>query len=206
MPRLRSCVARSPVTRWPGTLKRRELLDVHVQQRSRPRPLVAAVALAAARAADARGRAARAPSRSSSARGGRSPPAGPDRVGLAPGAQDRLLLRRLSRRGCAMRTRRAIEQAPSRRRAALQPACHQRCAVAGETLKRAAAPCSDAPSLDREHELATTSQSELGVSVQIHHGPPLGAGLGGPAQPQRRAGAEPAVSSIASAHAPGEPG
>jgi hypothetical protein len=45
--------------------------------------------------------------------------------------------------------------------------------------------------LAQTDKLAPTSQSELGVSVQIHHGPPLGAGLGGPAHTQRRAGCNP---------------
>ena len=43
------------------------------------------------------------------------------------------------------------------------------------------------PFRDARHG-SPASESELGVSVQIHHGPPLDAGLGRPAQPQRRAG------------------
>jgi hypothetical protein len=45
--------------------------------------------------------------------------------------------------------------------------------MAGETANEAAAALSDTRS-DCEHELTAASQSELGVSVQIHSGPSFG--------------------------------
>ena len=47
--------------------------------------------------------------------------------------------------------------------------CHQRCAVAGETLNAAAAAFTLC--LDRPHEREPASQSELGVTVKPHPGP-----------------------------------
>jgi len=51
--------------------------------------------------------------------------------------------------------------------------CHQRCSVAGETLKAAPGRLQRTPLLDSAHQREPTSQSELGISVQIHPSPPL---------------------------------
>ena len=144
MPRCRSLRRAVAGDAVAGDAEAGELLDVHVQQRSRPRPFVAAEAL---------------PLPSRPAREPMSPEHLPDRraspthdprqpawaeVGLAAGPQDRLLLAGAQPPRLAQRPRGAIDERrddapPSSQR------CHQRCAVAGDTLKRAAARFSDIP-------------------------------------------------------------
>jgi hypothetical protein len=90
---------------------------------------------------------------------------------LAPTVADPLLQLGSQQPRRAVRTAGAVEQ---RLRPALAPSqrCHQRWAVAGETLKAAAPPgVRGLPSRRDQSEAA--GQSELGVSVQVHPCPPL---------------------------------
>ena len=99
--------------------------------------------------AGARGRGAKGPSRPSSANGERFPPGGRAR-GLSPSWPLRIgssseALRRLGWwRGCEERSRTHPPDAISSA-LALKRRCHQRCAVAGETLRAAAAALNDIP-------------------------------------------------------------
>ena len=121
---------------------------VHVQQVAGAGPLVRLAGSLTA-AAGARCRARRSTFQPSSARSRsrRRPAAAPSRS--APAGADRTpasSARELTRR--AVRPDRAIEQHDGGRRAsslASSQRCHQRCAVAGETLKAAAAAFSDRP-------------------------------------------------------------
>lgn len=134
-----------------------ELLDLHVQQRARTQPLVAAVALLLpARPAGKTMPAQHLPDRRAYAPHDPCQSTGAE-VGIATRTQDRLLLRRSQSPRLALRPRGAVAQ---RRQgaAALIQRCHQRCAVAAGTL-------------NREHQLMPARQSELRVSVRIHHGP-----------------------------------
>ena len=131
----------------------------------------------------------RAPSRSSSAPAARSPPADavPDsfpagRAGSAPPRPPTA-----SAAGAA--AARNDPEAPSLHATTLDPAAPPAMRSRRRNTEADCRPLQRHPTLDREHQLAPTSQSELRVSVPVHHGPPfIAACLGGRAQPQRRAG------------------
>src|SRR5262245_23549999 len=94
-------------------------------------------------------------------------------VGLATGAQDRLLLGGRQPPWLPKRPRGAIHKRRVRA-AAIKPAmpptvrCRRRHPETGTRLPQRH------PPIDRSDKLAPTSQSELGISVQIHHGSPSG--------------------------------
>src|SRR4051794_2632829 len=167
---LRRAVAGDAVA---GDAEARELLDVEVQQRPRPRPLVAAVCLPLpARPPREAVPAEHLPDR----RAGTPDEAGEPRraqVRLAARAQDRLLLRRAQPPRLPMWTRRTISKR-GERAATVEPTVpptmrgRRRDTEADRRLPERH------PCLDREHQFATPGQSELRVSVQIHHGPPSG--------------------------------
>ena len=179
----RSWLERSPVTRCPGTLEACVLAGVHVQQIAGTGPLVAVGRLphCSRRPRDPRppehlpdGRVAEAGRTDDQAR----PPSG-----LAPAGTDRLseLGRQLPRR--LMRTAGAIAQANERRAgflAGLQPTMPPAVRRRRRHAEAGRSPLQRHPLLDRLDQREPASQSELGVSVQIHPCPPLSVSPGRP--------------------------
>jgi hypothetical protein len=151
-----------------------ELLHVHVQQRSGPRPFVAAkaVALSAPPAREAMALEHLPDSRAGPAHQSGQPPGA--EVGLAAGAQDRLLLggRQPPRR--AVRARGAIAPPPARRSCrqsvglSMPPAMGRR----GRHVEGGGRRLQRHPALDRRDKRLATGRSERGPRVSLHPGPP----------------------------------
>jgi len=154
-----------------------EPLDVHVQQRPRPRPLVApeALTLAARAARDAVApehlpdRRARPPDDA------REPPR--PEVRLSPGAQDRLFFGRRQPPRLMMRPTRPVAEPRCRRSSVVLSTAHSPTApppVGGRRrhVQGGRGRPERHPFIDQLDKRNTARRSELGVSVQLHPGPP----------------------------------
>jgi hypothetical protein len=163
-----------------------EPLHVHLQQRASSRPLVAMYR---------RPRRPRASGEAAASQHLRDRRAGPAHDPGQPrrpmsrrhtGDHDRFLLGRTQLQRRAMRPTRPLSER-SRTTPALQPAMPPTVRGRRRDSERGRGGSRRQTPIDGRYPRKPASRSQLRVSVQIHPGPPLGAGLGGPAHTSRRA-------------------